>query len=311
MMNGVIVIDKPAGKTSHDVVSEVRKTLGIKKAGHTGTLDPLATGVLPVCLNEATKLAGFLAGDDKEYLATMLLGVKTDTMDTEGKIISQSDHPVSEEEIKSVMPRMIGKIKQIPPAFSAIKYCGTPMYKWARKGVFPDLKPREVVIHSLVIEKVSLPQVIFRVACSKGTYIRTLCSDIGDALGTGACLSGLRRLQSGIFSENMAVILNNYKSADQKKELAKKILPMTELLPLLATIELKDHCAAKLRNGWQPSVAMLKEYDLPLLKAGDMIKFISGGSLLAVAEMLASVNHFAEFDGKMQAARIIRVFNYQ
>jgi len=305
MLDGVIVIDKPAGKTSHDVVNEIKKTLGIKKAGHTGTLDPLATGVLPVCLNEATKLAGFLTGEDKEYRATMLLGVKTDTMDTEGKIISQSDIFVSEEEIKSVIMRMMGKIKQVPPAYSAVKYQGKPLYKWARSGVFLDLKPRDVTIYSIVIEDISFPCVTFRVACSKGTYIRTLCSDIGDALGTGACLSGLRRLQSGIFSEKMATVLSNYTS----DELVRKILPMTELLPMLATIELKDHSVAKLRNGWQPSVEMLKEHDLPLLKAGDMVKFTSGGYLLAVAEMLAPVSNLSGYDGKMQAARIVRVFN--
>ncbi|MEN6422064.1 MAG: tRNA pseudouridine(55) synthase TruB [Smithella sp.] len=310
MMNGVIVIDKPAGKTSHDVVSEVRKALGLKKAGHTGTLDPLATGVLPVCLNEATKLAGFLTGDDKEYLANMLLGVKTETMDTEGKVISRSGNFVSDEEIKSLVSRMTGKIKQIPPAYSAVKHCGKPSYKWARSGILPDLKPRDVTIYSIVVEKIDFPEVTLRVACSKGTYIRSLCSDIGDALGTGACLNGLRRLQSGIFSEKMAVDLRDYAGDDKKEELIKKILPMTELLPLTATIELKDHSAAKLRNGWQPSVEMLKEYDLPLLKAGDMVKFINGGYLLAVAQMLAPVDNLSAFDGKTQAAKIVRVFNY-
>ncbi len=310
MMDGVIVIDKPAGKTSHDIVNEVRKSLGIRKAGHTGTLDPMATGVLPVCLNEATKLAGFLAGEDKEYRATMLLGVKTDTMDTEGKITGQSDNFVSEEEIKSVISRMTGKINQIPPAYSAVKYCGKPMYKWARDGVFVDLKPREVTIYSIVVEDISFPRVTFRVICSKGTYIRSLCSDIGDVLETGACLCGLRRLRSGVFSEKNAVDLSGYAGNDRKEELAKKILPMTELLPLLATIELKDHSAAKLRNGWQPSVEMMKEHDLPLLKAGDMVKFISRGYLLAVAEMLDPVNNLSGFDGKTQAARIVRVFNY-
>ncbi|HQI73361.1 MAG TPA: tRNA pseudouridine(55) synthase TruB [Smithella sp.] len=309
MMDGVIVIDKPAGKTSHDVVMAVKKALGVKKAGHTGTLDPLATGVLPVCLNEATKLAGFLTGEDKEYRATMLLGVKTDTMDIEGKIIGQSDHLVSEEEIKSVINRMTGKIKQLPPAYSAVKYQGKPLYKWARKGVLPELQPREVTIHSIVVESVSFPRVTFRVACSKGTYIRTLCSDIGDVLRTGACLSTLRRLQSGIFSEKTALDLNGYAGNNQKEELARRILPMTELLPLVTTIELEDHSAVKLRNGWQPSVEMLKKHDLPLLKAGDMIKFTHGGSLLAVAEMLASVHSFSGFDGKTQAARIVRVFN--
>jgi tRNA pseudouridine55 synthase len=311
MMDGVIIIDKPAGKTSHDIVSEVKKILGVRKAGHTGTLDPMATGVLPVCLNEATKLASFLTEDNKEYRATMLLGVKTDTLDTEGKIIGQCDNiAVTGEKIRKVMMQMVGAIKQVPPAYSAVKYSGKPLYKWARSGVFFKVEPREVTIHSLVIEDISLPCVTFRVVCSKGTYIRTLCSDVGDLLGCGACLCNLRRLKSGVFSEEMAVSLNNYEGDDKKNELSGKILPMAALLPLLTTIELEDHSAAKLRNGWQPSVEMMKEYNLPFLKAGDMIKFTNNsGYLLAVAEMVAPVNKFSEFDGKRQAARIVRVFN--
>ena len=310
MMDGVIIIDKPAGKTSHDVVSEVKKILGVKKAGHTGTLDPMVTGVLPVCLNEATKLAGFLTGEDKEYMAIMLLGVRTDTLDIEGKIISQSDNFVTEEEIRAAMTQMVGKIKQVPPAYSAVKYCGKPLYKWARKGVLLDVEPREVKIHSIVIEDISFPRVTFRVVCSKGTYIRTLCSDVGDLLGLGACLYSLRRLRSGYFSEEMGVSLNNYEDNNKKNKLLEKILPMAELLPLLTTIKLEDHYAAKLLNGWQPSVEMMKEHDLPFLKAGDMVKFISSsGYLLAVAEMVAPVNKFSEFDGKRQAAKIVRVFN--
>lgn len=310
MMDGVLIIDKPAGKTSHDVVSEVKKILGVKKAGHTGTLDPMVTGVLPVCLNEATKLASFLTGEDKEYLATMLLGVKTDTLDSEGKIISQSDHFVTEEEIRAAMAQMLGTIKQVPPAYSAVKHCGKPLYKWARSGVILEMEPREVKIHSIFIEDISFPRVTFRVVCSKGTYIRTLCSDVGDLLGLGACLCSLRRLRSGFFSEEMAVSLNNYEGNDKKNKLLEKILPMAKLLPLLTTIELKDHSAEKLRNGWQPSVEMMKEHDLPFLQAGDMVKFTnSSGYLLAVAEMVAPVNKFSEFDGKRQAARIVRVFN--
>jgi len=310
MMDGVVVIDKPVGKTSHDVVSEVKRILGVKKAGHTGTLDPMVTGVLPVCLNEATKLASFLTGEDKEYLATMLLGVKTDTLDIEGKIINQSDNFVTEDEIRVVMARMVGKIKQVPPAYSAVKHCGKPLYKWARSGVLLEMEPREVKIHSIVIEDISFPRVTFRVVCSKGTYIRTLCSDVGDLLGLGACLYSLRRLRSGYFSEEMGVSLNNYEDNNKKNKLLEKILPMAELLPLLTTIKLEDHYAAKLLNGWQPSVEMMKEHDLPFLKAGDMVKFISdSGYLLAVAEMVAPVNKFSEFDGKRQAAKIVRVFN--
>jgi tRNA pseudouridine55 synthase len=310
MMDGVLIIDKPAGMTSHDVVSEVKKILGVKKAGHTGTLDPMVTGVLPICLNEATKLAGFLTGEDKEYLATMLLGVKTDTLDIEGKIISQSDNFVTEEEIRAAVTQMLGTIKQVPPAYSAVKHGGKPLYKWARSGVLLEMAPREVKIHSIAIEDISFPHVTFRVVCSKGTYIRTLCADIGDLLGLGACLSSLRRLRSGFFSEGMAVSLNHYEGNDKKNKLLEKILPMAKLLPLLTTIELKDHSAAKLCNGWQPSVEMMKEHDLPFLKTGDMVKFVSSsGCLLAVAEMVAPVNKFSEFDGKRQAAKIVRVFN--
>jgi tRNA pseudouridine55 synthase len=310
MMDGVLIIDKPAGMTSHGVVSAVKKILGVKKAGHTGTLDPMVTGVLPVCLNEATKLAGFLTGEDKEYLATMLLGVKTDTLDIEGKIISQSDHFVTEEEIRATVAQMLGTIKQVPPAYSAVKHGGKPLYQWARRGVLLEMAPREVEIHSIDIEGISFPHVTFRVVCSKGTYIRTLCADIGDLLGIGACLFSLRRLRSGFFSDEMAVSLSDYEGNDKKINLLERILPMADLLPLLTTIELEDHSAVKLRNGWQPSVEMMKEHDLPFLKAGDMVKFISSsGNLLAVAEMVAAVNEFSEFDGKTQAARIVRVFN--
>lgn len=308
-MNGVVIIDKPAGKTAHDVVSAVKKILGVKKAGHTGTLDPMATGVLPVCLNEATKLARFLCEDSKEYLATMLLGVKTDTLDTEGKIISQSDKVVSDEEIRAALAQMVGKIKQIPPAYSAIKYHGEPLYKWARRGVILEAAPREIEIQHIIIENISFPRATFRVACSKGTYIRTLCADVGDLLGCGACLCGLRRLRSGLFSEDMAVSIENSSPA-KKEELIAKMLPMTKLLPLLTSIEVEDGFADKLRDGFQPSVEKMKTHVLPFLETGDMVKFISrNGFLVAIAEMLTPVSNFYEIDGKSQAAKIVRVFN--
>ena len=309
-MNGIVIIDKPAGKTSHDIVSEVKRVTGAKKAGHTGTLDPMATGVLPVCLNEATKLAQFLSGENKEYLATMLLGVKTDTLDTEGEITDRSDKFVSDEEIKEALTRMVGKIKQVPPAYSAVKYSGEPLYKYARKGIFLEVAAREVEIFSIVLEDISFPRVTFRIACSKGTYIRTLCADVGDLLGCGACLCALRRLKSGLFSLDMAVSLDNYKREEKKSELMLKLLPMTKSLPLLTGIEVEDDLAAKIRDGMQPSVETMQLHVLPFLEAGDMVKFISrNGSLVAVAEMMAPVSKFSEFDGKHQAAKIVRVFN--
>lgn len=309
-MNGVVVIDKPAGFTSHDAVSRVKKILGAKKAGHTGTLDPMATGVLPVCVNEATKLAGFLLEESKEYLATMLLGVKTDTLDTDGKIIEQSDKVVSAEEIRMVLAGMVGKIRQIPPAYSAIKYCGDPLYKWARKGITVEVAPREVEISHIIIDDISFPRVTFRVSCSKGTYIRSLCADAGDLLTCGACLCSLRRTRSGFFSEDMAVPIVDGSLSEKKEELLAKMLPMTKLLPLLTAIQIEDEFANKLREGFQPSVKAMKAHVLPFLEPGDMIKFISNrGSLVAIAKMITPVSNFSEVDDKCQAARIVRVFN--
>jgi len=308
-MNGVVVINKPADKTSHDVVSAVKKILDIKKAGHTGTLDPLATGVLPVCLNEATKLVRFFTDDRKEYLATMLLGVKTDTLDTKGKIISQSDQIVSEAEIRAALARMKGKIKQVPPAYSAVKYCGTPLYKWARKGVTIEAAPREIEISDLVVEDITYPRVTFRVLCSKGTYIRTLCADIGELLGCGACLCALHRLRCGFFSEEMAVSLTHGSPGKKKEEFQAKMLPMTKLLPFLTAIEVEDAFAAKLRDGFQPSVKTMKKHVLPSLEAGDMVKFTNNdGFLVAIAQMITPVKFFSQIDENSQAAKIIRVF---
>ncbi len=309
-MDGVVIIDKPAGITSHDVVSRVKKLLGAKKVGHTGTLDPMATGVLPICLNEATKLARFLSDDSKEYLATMLLGVQTDTLDTEGKITGQSDKVVSVDEIRSALSRMVGKIMQVPPAYSAIKHCGEPLYKLARKGIFIETEPREVEIEYIIVEDISYPRVTFRVACSKGTYIRTLCADVGALLGCGACLCSLRRLRSGFFSEDMAISLTDNSPQEKKIELLEKMLPMTKLLPLLTSIEIEDVFANRLRDGFQPSVETMKAHVLPFLETGDMVKFINRrGYLVAIAEMVTPVSNFSEIDEKCQAAKIVRVFN--
>jgi tRNA pseudouridine55 synthase len=173
-----------------------------------------------------------------------------------------------------------------------------------------ETAPREIEIQSIVVENISFPEVTFRVACSKGTYIRTLCADIGEELGCGACLSGLRRLRSGYFSEDMAVALGDGSPADKKEELTDKMLPMAKLLPLLKTIEVEDSFAVKLRDGFQPSVQAMRSYVLPFLEAGDMVKLISrNGNLIALAEMMAAVNNFSQIDEKCRAVRIVRVFN--
>ncbi|MDP2840402.1 MAG: tRNA pseudouridine(55) synthase TruB, partial [Syntrophales bacterium] len=198
-MNGVVVVDKPSGPTSRDVVVEVRRALGIRKAGHTGTLDPLATGVLPVCINEATKLVQFLALDDKEYRVTLRLGVRTDTLDTDGRLLTQEEPRVSREQVEAVLNGLKGRRAQLPPRYSAVKVRGKALYDWTRRGIDVEAPAREVEIYDIRIEEVRLPEVTFAVSCSKGTYIRSLCAEAGEALGCGGCMSGLRRTRSGNF----------------------------------------------------------------------------------------------------------------
>ncbi len=304
-MNGAVIIDKPAGKTSHDIVQQVKKILGAKKAGHTGTLDPMATGVLPICLDEATKLAGFLAANEKEYRAIMLLGVQTNTLDVTGKITATSNEMPEQKAIYGVINQMRGKMKQVPPAYSAVKHRGEPLYKWARKGIFPDAAPREVEIFDIEVENICLPQVTFRIACSKGTYVRVLCADIGEKLGCGASLYSLRRLRSGAFSEEMAISPERIKD-----ELLRGFVPMEQLLPSLKAVEVESVFAEKLRNGLQPSIDMMRCYVHPFLGQGDMIKIIdSEKKLVALAQITVTAGMLNKLDGNFPAARIIRVFS--
>jgi tRNA pseudouridine55 synthase len=307
-MDGIVVIDKPAGLTSHDVVSRVKKILGAKKAGHTGTLDPLATGVLPVCVGEATKLAPFLTADRKMYRATMLLGVETDTQDIQGRETGRSDRAPADEEIRTALGRLTGKIQQVPPAFSALKHKGRPLYKYARAGEFPDIAAREVEIFALEVKSIAPPYVTFEITCSKGTYIRTVCADAGRALGCGACLSGLRRLRSGCFTEDMAAPLEE--DAAARKALLAKMLPMAQALPFAAAVDVSEPAAVRLRAGFQPDAEMMRGNVLPFLAAGDMIKFISPeGELVALAEMQMPSGDIAKQNGKTRVARMLRVFN--
>lgn len=304
-----MVIDKPAGLTSHDVVSRVKRILGAQKAGHTGTLDPMATGVLPVCIGEATKLARFLSLDNKTYRATLLLGVRTDTQDIEGKVTQKSDIVVSEDNIRRALMAMVGKIRQIPPAYSALKYKGKPLYKYARQGEFPEVAPRDVEIFHINIKDVSFPDVTFEVSCSKGTYIRTLCADAGEALGCGACLSGLRRLQSGFFTEDAAVSMEG-DAGELKDRFLSEMLTLPQCLPGITSIEVDDAAADKLKAGYQPDAAMIGDNVPAFLAAGDMIKLIDPkGRLVAIAELKLEARAMEQLPSNSQGAKIIRVFN--
>jgi tRNA pseudouridine55 synthase len=208
-MDIVVQFNKGYNTTSHDAVTAVKKLFKVRKAGHAGTLDPLATGVLLVCLNEATKITGYLSDLDKEYIVTAKLGESTDTYDSEGSITRRSTAAlvITRNEVEKTLSGFTGEIEQTPPMFSAIKMNGRPLYELARKGIEVERKPRIVVVSSIEIMEFKMPYLRMRVSCSKGTYIRSLCNDIGDALGAGAHVTELARTRIGDFTlENSAAI---------------------------------------------------------------------------------------------------------
>lgn len=210
-MNGIINVYKEQGFTSHDVVAKLRGILKTKKIGHTGTLDPDAEGVLPVCIGKATKLCDMLTDKDKTYHTILLLGVSTDTEDISGKVLKQKDIPstINDEKVREVINSFIGDYSQIPPMYSALKVNGKKLYELARQGVTVERKPRNVQIHDICIHSIELPRISMDVSCSKGTYIRTLCKDIGDKLGTGGCMEKLLRTKTGIFDIKDSIKLDD------------------------------------------------------------------------------------------------------
>jgi tRNA pseudouridine55 synthase len=210
-LDGVIVIDKPAGMTSARVVDVVKRGLGLGRVGHTGTLDPMATGVLPLCLGEATKVAGYLLAEDKAYEAELLLGVETDTLDAEGTVTARDPAgaaAVTEAEVRQALAGFVGPIEQVPPMFSALKHRGRRLHELARAGETVERAPRSIVIHELTLRALDLPRIGVFVHCSKGTYVRSLVADLGRALGCGAHLTALRRTRSGAFTLDQALPLD-------------------------------------------------------------------------------------------------------
>jgi tRNA pseudouridine55 synthase len=309
-MNGIIIIDKPSGKTSHDVVSEVKKILAVKKAGHTGTLDPLATGVLPVCINEGTKLAQFYMSETKEYRTTMLLGIETDTLDSDGKIVAQRQINVGSEEIRLELNRLVGEVKQTPPQYSALKFKGKPLYKYARKGLNVAVEPRTVRIFTVNVEEITIPYVTFTISCSKGTYIRSVCADVGNALGCGACMTALRRTKSGEFSDGSALSLEQIAEEERKHTLASRVISMVDTLPHFTSIEIDKTLAGKIKSGHQPTMENMNTYQIPFLDAGAMIKFTSNDCLIAIGKLLYSRDGIDTSSEGQPAVKIMRVFNH-
>jgi len=228
--DGVLLIDKPAGMTSHDVVDRVRRHFGFKKVGHCGTLDPAATGLLILVLERATKLQDRLMSDDKAYEGAMILGVSTDSQDADGAIIAEKPvPPLTAEDIEEVLGKFRGDIQQVPPMVSAVKHQGTPLYKLARKGKTVERAPRLIHIYDLRVLRLELPRITFRVACTKGTYVRTICSDVGDLLGCGAHLHELRRTRSGKFDVGEAHQLQTVLTLT-REELKSLIIPILKFV---------------------------------------------------------------------------------
>ncbi len=224
--DGVLLVDKPPRLTSHDVVDRVRRHFGFKKVGHCGTLDPLATGLLLIVLERATKLQDRLMSDDKTYEGVMRLGVATDSQDADGKVVAEKPVPaLLADEVEAVLEKFRGDIQQIPPMVSAIKHQGQPLYKLARKGKTVEREPRTVHIYDLRVLALRLPDIAFRVTCTKGTYVRTLCADIGEQLGCGAHLMSLRRTRSGDFD------VANARPLDELLQMTR-----TQLQPLIISV---------------------------------------------------------------------------
>lgn len=281
MMNGFFVIDKPAGVTSHDIVSKVRRAIGQKKVGHTGTLDPFATGVLPVAVGEGTKAIQFLDESEKEYRAVLKLGVCTDTQDLTGQVVSERDwSKLKPEDLEAVVPQFLGRIMQLPPMFSALKRDGVPLYKLARKGIEVEREPREVEIHSITFDWIRLPEACFTVRCSRGTYVRTLALDLGEALGCGAHLVELRRTRSGLFAEADAVTIEELAASSEQEKL---LFPLERALSHLKAFILTEEGGRKVRNGIAPRDPELVSGTLAGLEQGEQVRLYQGERFAAVA----------------------------
>lgn len=239
--NGILNINKPEGWTSQDVVAKLRGRLHIRRVGHTGTLDPMATGVLPVCFGKATRIIEYYDDDFKTYEAEMKLGMVTDTLDITGTVLETKPVDVSEEDVIQAIDSFRGWITQIPPKYSALKVNGKPLYKYAREGVEVEIKSRKIYVEDIQLVEVNLREnrILFRVTCSKGTYIRTICDDIGKKLGCGGTMTALQRTQSGCFRvEDARTLPEILEMTDE--ELERCVIPMDETLVHLGRIELKS-----------------------------------------------------------------------
>ena len=251
MINGIINVYKEKGYTSFDVVAKMRGIFHQKKIGHTGTLDPEAVGVLPVCLGKATKVCELLTDKDKTYEAVMKLGMVTDTQDMTGTVLEQKEVLVTAEQIETVCQSFLGEYDQIPPMYSALKVNGKKLYELAREGKEVERKARQVIIHELVIEEMNLEQgeITMTVSCSKGTYIRTLCHDIGEKLGCGACMKALKRTRVERFTAEESLTLEEIEKLVKEGQIERYLLPVDEVFMKHPKVVIKENGCKLIYNG--------------------------------------------------------------
>ena len=250
-INGVLLLDKPEGLSSNTALQKARRLYNAEKAGHTGVLDPLATGLLPVCFGEATKFAQYLLDADKAYTATLKLGEASSTGDAEGEIIATARADISLTEFQTACQALTGNIRQVPPMFSALKHEGKPLYEYARKGIVIERKPRDITIYAIDITEFDAPKAVIDVRCSKGTYIRTLSEDIAKHIGTFAHLTALRRTETAGFTIRESYTLDALAELNETDRDA-LLLPCDALVRHLPKIELNDRAVAMLKCGQRP-----------------------------------------------------------
>jgi tRNA pseudouridine55 synthase len=280
-MNGVLVINKPRGWTSHDVVNKARRLLQERQIGHTGTLDPLATGVLVLCIGKATKLVRYLEADNKEYTAELKLGSTTDTQDADGRVLETRDYSApSIDQVREAMYSFQGSIQQRPPAFSALKVNGVPSYRLARQGTAQEHEKRPVTIYEIRLVDFVDPVARFTVRCSKGTYVRTLCADIGDRLGMGAHLISLVRTRSGRFQLEKALTLEQTSELAASGTAEQALIPLNTAVDAFPAMTVDESDSRKISHG--NALTLPQTTDLSVL-SGPIRIVGHDGKLLAIA----------------------------
>ena len=307
--SGVLNINKPAGMTSHDVVEAVRKLLGFRRVGHTGTLDPQATGVLPVCVGRATKIAQYLTQADKEYVLTLRLGIATDTQDAAGRELSRVDDvQVSRAQMDAILPRFSGTIQQVPPLFSAKRVGGERLYHLARRGQVVERAPVTVTIHALELLEMKGPRVRLRAHCSKGTYARTLCDDIGRALGVGGHLQDLVRTRSGRFHLAEALTLDALAERVRAGRLDEVLIPLAEALGHLPAVRVAPEASRAVLHGAALAASLVVSFP-PEITKGALTRVLGyRRQLLSLAESTIDGREFPGSDPRRVVLQPVRVF---